>query len=304
MRDDRFTSLEPKTAPADLYRFVIVTLDAHAAGPAQRVAARLTKDFPGLTISVHAAAEWAENPAALARARADVAQANIIVANLIFLEEHLTQILPQIQARRPHLDACVGIISDPQIVKLTKMGDLANASGFHATAIGGESVASGVGSQAFGWQANASGRTAVAVGHQANAAGLEATSVGKSTQAGGANATAVGSRANAAGISSVAIGNGAVTADGTTPSGAASTGTAVAIGNAARATAEDAVALGDLGRFKYSIQSDLVDSPNVFNPNKHIKKVVCKFTPKGVRDQLTKKMIYPMLENLKFHVMK
>lgn len=64
------------------------------------------------------------------------------------------------------------------------------------------------------------------------------------------------------------------------------------------------VALGDLGRFKYSIQSDLVDSPNVFNPNKHIKKVVCKFTPKGVRDQLTKKMIYPMLENLKFHVMK
>lgn len=125
MRDDRYTSPDlQKTAPADLYRFVIVTLDAHAAGPAQRVAARLTKDFPGLTISVHAAAEWAENPAALARARADVGSANIIVANLIFLEEHLTQILPQIQARRPHLDACVGIISDPQIVKLTKMGDL------------------------------------------------------------------------------------------------------------------------------------------------------------------------------------
>jgi magnesium chelatase subunit H len=125
MRDDRYTSPDlKKTAPADLYHFVIVTLDAHAAGPAQRVAARLTKDFPGLTISVHAAAEWAENPAALARAKADVARANIIVANLIFLEEHLTQILPDMQARRPHLDACVGIISDPQIVKLTKMGDL------------------------------------------------------------------------------------------------------------------------------------------------------------------------------------
>jgi magnesium chelatase subunit H len=125
MRDDRYTSPDlKKTAPADLYHFVIVTLDAHAAGPAQRVAARLTKDFPGLTISVHAAAEWAENPAALARAHADIAQANIIVANLIFLEEHLTRILPQIQARRDQLDACVGIISDPQIVKLTKMGDL------------------------------------------------------------------------------------------------------------------------------------------------------------------------------------
>ncbi|MFN3992210.1 MAG: magnesium chelatase subunit H [Tabrizicola flagellatus] len=124
MRDDRYTSHEAQTAPADLYHFVIVTLDAHAAGPAQRVAGRLAKDFPGIAISVHAAAEWAENPAALARAHADIAQANIIVANLIFLEEHLTRILPQIQARRDQLDACVGIISDPQIVKLTKMGDL------------------------------------------------------------------------------------------------------------------------------------------------------------------------------------
>lgn len=125
MRDDRYTSPELKTPVADgLYHFVIVTLDAHAAGPAQRVAGRLAKDFPEIAISVHAAAEWAENPAALARAKADVAKANIIVANLIFLEEHLTQILPDMQARRPHLDACVGIISDPQIVKLTKMGDL------------------------------------------------------------------------------------------------------------------------------------------------------------------------------------
>jgi magnesium chelatase subunit H len=125
MRDDRYTSLDLKSPVQDgLYHFVIVTLDAHAAGPAQRVAGRLAKDFPGIAISVHAAAEWAENPAALARAKADVAKANIIVANLIFLEEHLTQILPDMQARREKLDACVGIISDPQIVKLTRMGDL------------------------------------------------------------------------------------------------------------------------------------------------------------------------------------
>ncbi|MES2542845.1 MAG: DUF3479 domain-containing protein, partial [Pseudomonadota bacterium] len=125
MRDDRYTSPKVTTPGSDgLYHFVIVTLDAHAAGPAQRVAGRLAKDFPGIAISVHAAAEWAENPASLARARADVAKANIIVANLIFLEEHLTQILPDMQARRDQLDACVGIISDPQVVKLTKMGDL------------------------------------------------------------------------------------------------------------------------------------------------------------------------------------
>jgi magnesium chelatase subunit H len=125
MRDDRYASLETKgTVDDGLYRFVIVTLDAHAAGPCQRVAGRLAKDFPGIAISVHAAAEWAENPAALARARADVARANIIVANLLFLEEHLNQILPEMTHVRDKLDAFVGVISDPQIVKLTKMGDL------------------------------------------------------------------------------------------------------------------------------------------------------------------------------------
>jgi hypothetical protein len=45
------------------YRVVIVTLDSHAAGPAARVSERLSGEFPGLNVSVHAAAEWAENPA-------------------------------------------------------------------------------------------------------------------------------------------------------------------------------------------------------------------------------------------------
>jgi magnesium chelatase subunit H len=128
MRDDRHIRAEeaaqaPKRGKA-AYRFVILTLDAHAAGPASRIAPRLAKVFPGIEVSVHAAAEWAENPAALARARAAVAEANIIVANLLFIEEHITAILPQLQEVRPRLDAMIGVIADPQIVKLTKMGDL------------------------------------------------------------------------------------------------------------------------------------------------------------------------------------
>jgi len=127
MRDDRHFTAEAAVPPprkADGYRFVILTLDAHAAGPAARIAPRLARDFPGLAVSVHAAAEWAENPAALARARAAVAGADMVVANLLFIEEHITAILPALTAARPQLDALVGIIADPQIVKLTKMGDL------------------------------------------------------------------------------------------------------------------------------------------------------------------------------------
>ncbi|MDT8857900.1 magnesium chelatase subunit H [Paracoccaceae bacterium Fryx2] len=106
------------------YSVVIVTLDAHSAGPAARITPRLARDFPGLSVTVHAAAEWAENPEALARARLAVDNADIVVANLIFIEEHITAILPNLKAARARADAFVGVIADAQIVNLTKMGDL------------------------------------------------------------------------------------------------------------------------------------------------------------------------------------
>ncbi|NNK79223.1 MAG: magnesium chelatase subunit H [Litoreibacter sp.] len=106
------------------YRFVIVTLDAHAAGPASRVIDRLTDDFPGLSVSIHAAAEWAENPQSLDAARDAVRHGDIIVSNLLFIEEHVKAIQPELEARRDHCDAMIGVIADPEIVKLTRMGDL------------------------------------------------------------------------------------------------------------------------------------------------------------------------------------
>jgi magnesium chelatase subunit H len=114
----------PLTGTRVGYNIVVVTLDQHAAGPAARIAPRLAADFPGLTVSIHAAAEWAENPAALARCKNALATADIIIANLIFLEEHIEAILPDLVAARPRVDAFVGLIADSTIVRLTKMGDL------------------------------------------------------------------------------------------------------------------------------------------------------------------------------------
>ncbi|SEM80764.1 cobaltochelatase CobN subunit [Roseovarius tolerans] len=111
------------TAPKP-YRVVILTLDAHAAGPCARVAERLAGDFPGLELSVHAAAEWGECPEALAEARTAIAQGDIVIANLLFLEEHINAILPDLKARRADCDAMAGVIADAQIVKLTRMGTL------------------------------------------------------------------------------------------------------------------------------------------------------------------------------------
>ncbi len=106
------------------YRVVIVTLDAHAAGPALRVSARLAPDFPGLEVQVLSSAEWGESPEALAEAKEAIATGDIIIANLLFLEEHIRAILPAMQARRDACDAMIGMIADAEIVKLTRMGDL------------------------------------------------------------------------------------------------------------------------------------------------------------------------------------
>lgn len=106
------------------YNVVLLTLDRHAAGPAARVAPNLAADFPGLELKVHAAAEWAKDVPALEAARADIASAHLIVTSVIFLEEHIQAILPDLKARRDACDAMAGIIADQEIVQLTKMGGL------------------------------------------------------------------------------------------------------------------------------------------------------------------------------------
>ena len=115
MRDDRHMNA---------YRVVIVTLDRHAAGPAARVTPRLQADFPGITVDIFAAAEWGSNPASFAECQAALREADVVIANLLFIEEHVAPILPDLLAARERADAFVGVIADGQIVRLTKMGDL------------------------------------------------------------------------------------------------------------------------------------------------------------------------------------
>jgi magnesium chelatase subunit H len=53
-----------------------------------------------------------------------VRHGDIIVANLLFIEEHITAILPDLKARRDACDAMIGVISAREVVQLTKMGEL------------------------------------------------------------------------------------------------------------------------------------------------------------------------------------
>ena len=102
-------------------RFVIVTLDNHLAGAVDRARRALEIDIPGLDLSFHAAAEW-NDPAALQRCLASIAKADIIVATMLFMEEHAQAVHSAIQARRDTCDAVLGCMSEPNIVKLTRIG--------------------------------------------------------------------------------------------------------------------------------------------------------------------------------------
>src|SRR5271165_871051 len=102
-------------------RFVIVTLDNHLAGAVDRARRTLEADIPGLDLSFHAAADW-NDPAALRRCLDSIGKADIIVATMLFMEEHAKAVLSAIQARRDCCDAVLGCMSAPDIVKLTRIG--------------------------------------------------------------------------------------------------------------------------------------------------------------------------------------
>ena len=103
-------------------RVVIVSMDTHLASSTQRVHAALLRDIPGLQLAMHAASEYAGNDAAIARCKADIAQADIVIAGMLFLEDHFLPILSDLRARREHCDAMICMMSATEVVKLTKLG--------------------------------------------------------------------------------------------------------------------------------------------------------------------------------------
>ena len=106
-------------------RVVIVTLDGHLAGAVERAQRTLRTQLPGLALSLHAAAEWDESPAALERCLADIARGDIILTTMMFMEDHIRPILPALAQRRDRCDAMIGAMSAGEIVRLTRMGRFA-----------------------------------------------------------------------------------------------------------------------------------------------------------------------------------
>ena len=107
---------------AEPLRIVVVTMDSHVAGALGRAEIALQAELPGLTIAVHAADEWSHDPALLAQCRADIAQGDIVLATMLFLDDHIRDVLPALTARRDSCDAMLCCVSSKEVVSLTRLG--------------------------------------------------------------------------------------------------------------------------------------------------------------------------------------
>jgi magnesium chelatase subunit H len=110
------SSVDPR-APV---RVVIVTLDNHLKGAVDRAEEALAKE--GIDLSLHAASEWGSNAEDLEAVKSAIASADIVIATMLFLDDHIRMILPSLEARREDCDAMVCLMSAGEVVRLTKMG--------------------------------------------------------------------------------------------------------------------------------------------------------------------------------------
>ena len=114
---------KPNSSPPRM-SVVLLTMDSHLATAADSAAKRLSRDLPGLSLQTHSASVWRNSDSALSACLAAVAQADIVIVTMLFMEDHFLPVLGALQARRDHCDAMVCIMSAPQVTQLTRMGKL------------------------------------------------------------------------------------------------------------------------------------------------------------------------------------
>jgi magnesium chelatase subunit H len=117
MTPKRTSAVEPTPI-----RVTIVTLDDHLASAVARAETILRRQIRGLSLTLHSAAQWGEDALALERCNEDIAKADIVIATMLFMEDHIQCVLPALQARRDSCDAMVVAMSAGEVAKLTRMG--------------------------------------------------------------------------------------------------------------------------------------------------------------------------------------
>ncbi|MEO0463499.1 MAG: magnesium chelatase subunit H [Pseudomonadota bacterium] len=102
-------------------RVAIITLDNHLKGAVERANEALNAD--NIALSLYAASDWEGQDGALDKTLHAIEQADIVIATMLFLDDHVRMVMPALEARREDCDAMVCLMSAGEIVKLTRMGN-------------------------------------------------------------------------------------------------------------------------------------------------------------------------------------
>ena len=105
-------------------RLVLVTMDTHLNSAASRAQFQLQRAIPGLSLQIHAASEFTGNPELTEKAVHDIAHGDIVLATMLFMEDHYLPVFEALKAKRDDCDAMVCAMSAGEVVKLTKIGKL------------------------------------------------------------------------------------------------------------------------------------------------------------------------------------
>ncbi|MCR9220002.1 MAG: magnesium chelatase subunit H [Alphaproteobacteria bacterium] len=122
MTQKRTLDAEAALTGAPPVKVAIITLDTHLVGAIDRVRGALRRDIPGLELSLHAAVDWAKQPETLDDAKRAIAEADILIVTMLFIEEHINAVMPDLKARRDRCDAIVACMSAGEVIKLTRLG--------------------------------------------------------------------------------------------------------------------------------------------------------------------------------------
>ena len=124
MAADRIRARSTRAADTPTLRIVVVTMDTHLASATVSAARRLAAHVPGVSLEMHAASEYSASAEHLARCRAAIESADMLIVTMLFMEEHFMPVMDLLQKRRSEVDAMVCAMSAPEVVRLTRLGRL------------------------------------------------------------------------------------------------------------------------------------------------------------------------------------
>ena len=108
----------PSSAPI---RFVIVTLDAHLAGAAERTASALRAEGVNVELTMHVASDWMRDASTIEPCRRDIATADLIIVTQLFMDDQVSAIRDALAARADHCDAVMVALCAAELMKFTRM---------------------------------------------------------------------------------------------------------------------------------------------------------------------------------------